>query len=632
MTHSKRSGRQLRAPVGKERPRADLQAGTRSAGDELLQQALAELATVEAQLAATNAQLLQEMAERRRLETQHKEVERGLRDVRGRFESAFGNAPIGMALIDMDDRWLQINPALCIITGYSATALKTTTLPAITHPEDVGVDADDRRRLVAGDISTYQTEKRYRHAWGHHVWVLVTVSLVRDEAGAALYVITQVQDISERKELAGRLEYLVDHDMLTGLFNRRRFEQELALETERARRYGHPGAVLLIDVDHFKDVNDTFGHAAGDELLKAVAGALKQRLRQTDVLGRVGGDEFAVLLPGAGADRAKIVADEIIKGLNRSMAVLADRSVHLTASVGVSLFDHLTDTEVLGYADLAMYEAKEAGRNRFALYQPSNTRGPVASARLAKVEQIRHALEGDNLLLYCQPILDLHRNEVFSYELLLRLPHDGGGEPLQPNTFLYAAERSGLIQAIDTWVVRKAIALVAEHTAAGLRLPLHVNLSAKTIGDRKFVDFAEQALSDSGIDPALLVFELTETAAIASLEDAKQFTTRLCGLGCGLALDDFGAGFGSFYYIKTFPFDYLKIDGAFIRGLGANATDRLVVQALVNIAKGLGKKTVAEFVGDAETMDLVREFGVDYAQGYYVGRPRPVGALRDRAR
>ena len=418
-------------------------------------QALAELATVEAQLVATNAQLLREIAERRRLETQHKEVEQGLRDVRGRFESAFGNAPIGMTLIDMDDRWLQVNPALCSITGYSATELKTTTLRAITHPEDVGVDADDRRRLIAGDISTYQTEKRYRHAWGHHVWVLLTVSLVRDEAGAALYVITQVQDISERKELAGRLEYLVDHDMLTGLFNRRRFEQELAQETERARRYGHPGAVLLIDVDHFKDVNDTFGHAAGDDLLKAVAGALKQRLRQTDVLGRVGGDEFAILLPGAGADRAKIVADEIIKGLNRSMAVLADRSVHLTASVGVSLFDHLTDTEVLGYADLAMYEAKEAGRNRFALYQPSNTRGPVASARLAKVEQIRHALDGDNLLLYCQPILDLHKNEVFSYELLLRLPHDGGGEPLQPNTFLYAAERSGLIQAIDAWVVRE---------------------------------------------------------------------------------------------------------------------------------------------------------------------------------
>ncbi len=176
-----------------------------------MQQALAQLATVEAQLAATNAQLLREMAERRRLETQHKEVEQGLRDVRGRFESAFGNAPIGMTLIDMDDRWLQVNPALCSITGYSATELKTTMLRAITHPEDVGVDADDRRRLIAGDISTYQTEKRYRHAWGHHVWVLLTVSLVRDDAGAALYVITQVQDISERKELAGRLEYLVDH-------------------------------------------------------------------------------------------------------------------------------------------------------------------------------------------------------------------------------------------------------------------------------------------------------------------------------------------------------------------------------------------------------------------------------------
>jgi len=213
------------------------------------------------------------------------------------------------------------------------------------------------------------------------------------------------------------------------------------------------------------------------------------------------------------------------------------------------------------------------------------------SSRLAEAERIRHALEEDRLLLYGQPILDLG--------------------------------------TLDGWVVRKAIALIAEQVRAGRRLRLHVNLSGKSIGDATLVALAEQALTDAGIDPTLPVFELTETAAIANIEEAKRFATRLRGRGCGFALDDFGAGFGSFYYIKNFPFDYLKIDGAFIRGLGTSRMDQLVVRAIVDIAKGLGKKTVAEFVGDAEAIRLLREIGVDCAQGYHIGRPRPVAGLLD---
>jgi PAS domain S-box-containing protein len=250
----------------------------RQRADEFAATNTAQLLTIgqheltESKLAAANEQLRQEISERERLEREARRVERGLREVRERFESAFDNAPIGMALIALDGRWLQVNDALCRITGHAGEQLKATTLRAITHPDDVDLDAQSLVQLLVGQIPSYQVEKRYRHAWGHYVWVLVTTSVVRDEDRNPLHIVTQVQDISERKELAGRLEYIVDHDFLTGLFNRRHFEQELAKETQRAARYGGPGAVLLIDLDNFKDVNDTFGHRTGDDVLKGVAG------------------------------------------------------------------------------------------------------------------------------------------------------------------------------------------------------------------------------------------------------------------------------------------------------------------------------------------------------------------------
>ena len=578
-------------------------------------------------LAALEARLRQEIAARERADKEQKETEERLREVRHRFESAFANAPIGMALVDMTGAWLQVNDALCRITGYAENDLKATTLEAITHPEDIALAADDLQRLLAGEIANYQVEKRYRHAWGHYVWVLLTVSVVNDLQGRALYVIKQVQDISDRKERARQLEYLVDHDFLTGLYNRRWFERELSREVERASRYGTPGAVLVLDLDHFKDINDSLGHKAGDDLLKGVAGLLKQRARKADVLARLGGDEFALLLPQTTAEQAEIVADEIVKTLSRRMAASSSQSVVVTASVGVAISDGLTDTELLAYADLAMYEAKEAGRNRFAVYRPAKGRRERVSARLAEAERIRHTLEEDRLLLYGQPVLDLTTNEINNYELLVRLPGERGGEPLLPSAFLYVAERFGLIQAVDGWVVRNAIRLIAEQARRGRRLALSVNLSGKSISDPKLVLLIEEALEEAGIEPACLILELTETAAIGNFEQARAFAARLRSRGCQFALDDFGAGFGSFYYLKNFPFDYIKIDGGFIRGLVSSQMDQLVVQAIVTISQGLEKKTVAEFVAEQETIALLREIGVDCAQGYYIGEPRPIAEV-----
>jgi len=576
------------------------------------------------QVAALKAQLRQEIAARERAELARIEVEKGHREALGRFESAFGNAPIGMALVDMNGCWLQVNEALCRIVGYPEAELKARTLDAITHPDDVGLGADELQQLLMGRIPSYQVEKRYHHAWGHYVWVLLTVSVVRDGEGRAIHLIEQVQDISERKELARHLEYLVDHDFLTGLYNRRYFERELATEVERAKRYGTPGALLVIDLDHFKDINDSLGHKAGDGLLKNVAGVLKQRARQVDILARLGGDEFALLLPQTAADDAEIVADGIVKSLSQRMAVGADQTIVITASVGVGISDGLTDTELLAYADLAMYEAKEAGRNRFAVYRPIKGVRQRVSARLAEAERIRRTLEEDRLLLYCQPVLDLQANTLHNYELLVRLPGESGGAPLLPSAFLYVAERFGLIQAVDAWVAREAIRLVAEHARAGRRLVLSVNLSGASICDPRLALLIERALEEAAVDPACLIFELTETAAIANIEQAKAFAIRLQRCGCQLALDDFGAGFGSFYYLKSFPVDYIKIDGGFIRGIASDRMDQLVVRAIVTIARGLGKKTVAEFVTDQESASLLRNLGLDYAQGYFIGEPQPI--------
>jgi diguanylate cyclase (GGDEF)-like protein/PAS domain S-box-containing protein len=539
------------------------------------------------------------------------------------LENAFTHAPIGMALVDLDGQVLRVNDALCQITGFTAEQVFARSFRDLSDRQDVNLDPVQILELLHGHLATYETETRFRHASGHNVAVLVSASLVRDEEDCPLYLIAQVQDISERKELERRLEHLVDHDFLTTLFNGRRFEQALAHEIKSASRYGGGGAVLLVDLDHFKAVNDEFGHKAGDDLLKTIAAALRGRMRGTDVLARMGGDEFGIILPQVGRAQAELVADGIVKTLRRQTAILAERQIAVTASVGVALFEGLTNTEILAAADLAMYEAKQTGRDRFAVYRGVKGAPPRLSSRLAEAERIQGALTHDRLELLCQPILDLANNEVSQHELLLRLRTEDG-QLLPPSAFLYVAERFGTIAAIDAWVVQQAVTLIAARAKTGRSLTLNVNISAKSLGDPQLIACIDRALADSRIDPACLVFELSETAALGNIDHAKTFTNAIRSRGCRCAVDDFGSGFGSFYYLKHLPFDYFKIDGDCIRGCGANTTDQLVVEAIVGIAKGMGKKTVAEFVTDRAMMDRLRSSGIDYAQGFHIGMPRPI--------
>jgi EAL domain-containing protein (putative c-di-GMP-specific phosphodiesterase class I) len=301
--------------------------------------------------------------------------------------------------------------------------------------------------------------------------------------------------------------------------------------------------------------------------------------------------------------------------------------VRVTASVGIALVSDTAgheegEDEPLGRADVAMYEAKESGRDRYAVYVSQSHRDSM-EAKLEMIDRTRRALEQDLLQMYCQPILDLRSGRISQYELLLRMLDDDG-QVLPPKAFLGTAERYGLMNEIDRWVVNQAIGLVADCGRRGHRLQLEVNLSAKSLGDPHFPGWVEERLAQAGIDAGCLIFEITETAAIANMDVAKAFVNRLTSLGCRFALDDFGAGFGSFHYVKYLPIDYVKIDGDFVRNLVDSGTDQSVVLAIVQLARDLGKKTIAEFVGDEATVSRLREYGVDFAQGYYIGMPRPV--------
>jgi diguanylate cyclase (GGDEF)-like protein/PAS domain S-box-containing protein len=478
-------------------------------------------------------------------------------------------------------------------------------------------------------LASRSTDARVALGMGLELWgqredgsefpVDVTVSALQTDDGTVLTAI--IRDITERKRFEDQLQYLADHDPLTDLFNRRRFDRELTDFIAYAARYDSRGAVYLLDLDRFKFVNDTRGHKAGDEVIRAVGRALHDSVRRTDVVARLGGDEFAVLLRDADRATAERIAEGMLKTISERRLPLEGQRVSMTTSIGIVCFgaEEPSGEELLVQADLAMYTAKEAGGNQFHVAAPAGG-GPVSGMqlRLNWADEIRRALDEDRFVLYCQPILHLASDQVTQYELLLRMVGDDG-EIVMPAAFIDTAERFGLIQEIDQWVARKAIHLLAEHDVR-----LEVNVSGKSMGDLAIPELVERELAATGTDPSRLVFEITETAAIANMEQARAFAERLTRLGCRFALDDFGAGFSSFYYLKYLPLDYLKIDGDFIQSLTSSVTDQLVVKSMVDIARGMGLKTIAEFVEEAETVAMLREKGVDFSQGYFHGAPRPV--------
>jgi diguanylate cyclase (GGDEF)-like protein/PAS domain S-box-containing protein len=561
-------------------------------------------------------------------------LEAGRREAEARFRTAFEHAPIGISVValrgDAVGQWLSVNPAMGEMLGWPREELIDEPLKSFIHPEDRWISRGSLVGLARGDQERISVECRLLHRDGTVLWTLVTAAAVRDTQGTPRHAVLQVVDITERKHVEGRLQHLADHDPLTGLLNRRRFEAELDRVLAEAERYGRPGALLVLDLDGFKYVNDTLGHRAGDELIARLSTTLRAELRESDVIARLGGDEFGVILPESSSEQAAAVADKLLRAVRRDGVVADDaRHARVTASIGMAAFDGgdgLGAEELLVEADIAMYDAKEAGRNRATAHERVETGSGRNVSRLSWLERIRRALDEDRFELHAQPIVALagdDEDEVPAFELLLRMRSDAG-DLVPPATFLPIAERFDLIQAIDRWVVARAVRLLRREHADGRPVTLSVNVSGRTMGDAAFAGWLEALLTREPVPAQRLIVEITETAAIVNIESARALAETLRRLGCLLALDDFGAGFASFNYLKHLEFDVLKIDGEFVQGLNENPTDRLVVEAVVAIARGLGTPSLAEFVADSETLDAVRALGVDYAQGFHLGRPAPV--------
>ena len=569
--------------------------------DSLRRFALSDISLVE-----SLGQLLGAAIERTRVSDSLEAAERRVRTLIERLPSITYRAGLGD-----EGQWTFISPQIEEVLGY--TVEEWTTNPQLweqqIHPDDVDrVLAEEAR--CAQSSEPLDVEYRIRKRNGEMIWVRDRASVgVVDEDGV-MVVEGLITDISEQKAAEERLRYLADHDELTGLLNRRGFELAADKAIADGTLPGGRGALLVVDIDHLKRVNDTLGRATGDRVIADVAAMLADQIDPSYVFGRLDGDEFALLIPGVGEAQAMERANNLIAVVRSRQGAAA-----LTASAGIALVERdmgVGSADLLTAADIALHQAKEAGRDRATVFTGED-RG-----RLEWVGHVRKAIEEERLVLYSQPIVDMATGVPWTEELLVRMLDPVTSRPISAAEFVPTAERFGLIRNLDHWVVRQALRLVA----SGRRIS--ANISASSIGDRDLTEMIAAELQASGADPSLLTFELTETAATPAIESLRDFTERVQQLGCGLSLDDVGTGFGSLTYLRHLPFTELKIDMQFVRGMLDSNADARIVESLVVIARGLGIRTVAEGVETPALIEPLRELGVDSGQAYLFGRPAPI--------
>lgn len=470
--------------------------------------------------------------------------------------------------------------------------------------------------------------------------VEVNASPILDSGTNITGMVLVFHDVTKLRGLARKMSYQASHDSLTGLLNRREFENRLEQAIDNARREEHRHALCYLDLDNFKVVNDTCGHIAGDELLKQLTIKFRMKLREADTLARLGGDEFGILLEGCSIEHAQDLAESIRKIAENFRFVWDNTFFRIGVSIGLvpltSNSGSLTD--IMSAADSACYVAKEQGRNRIHIYQQNDEAVAERHGQMQWVNRIQNVLEENRFRLYFQPIMQLHPSpgavQRSHGEVLIRML-DENNSIVGPGAFISSAERYLLMPAIDRWVISNTFRLL---TLDSKRTERHVetvciNLSGQSLSDERFMDFLISEIGNSGVSPGLLCFEITETAVIANLCMASKFITRLRELGCRLALDDFGVGLSSFSYLKNLAVDYLKLDGCFVQNMITDGIDYAMVRAINQIGHTMNIRTIAEYVENNETLQAVRDIGIDYAQGYYISKPVPmeIGLYSDGA-
>ncbi|MBL0729945.1 EAL domain-containing protein [Piscinibacter sp. HJYY11] len=537
----------------------------------------------------------------------------------------------GVATTNYLGRITYLNPAAEAMTGWPAAQAigkPVSEVICLTHAhtrERLGLGLNEFARPGAQPRPPRDSVLVQRD--GAHRSIEDSAAPILNRNGQAVGAVLVLHDVSPAKKLAAEMSYQASHDLLTGLVNRAAFEVRLdaAITTQDL---DDTGVVMFLDLDQFKVVNDTCGHVAGDQLLKQVTALLMQEIRKQDTLARLGGDEFAVLLEACPLEPALRVAEAMRRRISELQFSWEGRSFQLTVSVGVVPFKahQYTRSDLLRVADSSCYVAKEAGRNRVHVYDEADTAVATRNDELDWYSRLQKALTHDRFVLYAQRIASIQEDAggYESVEVLIRL-RDDEGKIVAPIAFIPAAERYGLMPQIDRWVISKALEMHADF-ARHYTLPARfsINLSGASMADPTLVDFVRQELKKHRVSPELICFEITETAAVASFDVAVQMINGLRELGCRFALDDFGAGMSSFTYLKRLPVDYVKIDGAFVKDMAKDAVDFAMVEAIHNIAHRMGLRTVAEFVQNDVTIELLRGLGVDYVQGYGVEKPRPL--------
>ncbi len=538
---------------------------------------------------------------------------------------------IGEAVIttDAQGRVDYLNPVAETLTGWTVAEAKGQFLNSV-----VEIVAESNRRpvpdlvsrcLQEGEMVGLTADSVFINRFGQEYAIESSAGPIRRRDRSVLGVVVVLRDVTDQRRLAQRLVYDATHDALTGLVNRREFERRLEQALASAKQYQTHHALCYLDLDQFKLVNDTVGHAAGDELLKQIRGLMKHQFRDRDTVARLGGDEFGLLLNHCPLDQAAVIAQTLVSNIRDYRFVWKGRIFQIGASIGITpVTATAEDTDqLLSQADVACYAAKERGRNQVRIYRQEDSEPSQRHGELLRAAKLKQALEQGQFRLYRQPIIPLasDRNRPTRYEVLLRLL-DEDNELLLPGTFIPAAERYGLMGMIDRWVIRKAFQRLAEGPG-GEYSEIAINVSGNSLNDEAFPAFVQGQFSEFGLPPQRVCFEITETAAIHCLSRATKFMSMLRKQGSHLALDDFGSGLSSFRYLKTFPVNYLKIDGSFVRDMLENHGSCALVTAINQAGHAMNLKTIAEYAQSQAIVERLQELGVDYAQGYALGRPEP---------
>jgi len=473
--------------------------------------------------------------------------------------------------------------------------------------------------------STFGECLTLRKANGDTIAIEESLAAITNDKAEILGVVLVFRDVSKARKLADKVHWQAGHDSLTKLYNRNYFDRKLQALVEFSRSSNEHGALLYLDLDQFKIVNDTCGHVAGDELLKQLSQLLNSHVRNNDVLARLGGDEFGIILSNCPINIALEIAENIRKTIKDYRFSWSDKSFGIGVSIGIVEISNRSDSveKLLSAADAACYAAKDGGRNQVHLYKPKSSEAAARHGEMQWFSRIQNALELNNFCLYAQNISALDENNNDQHiEILIRMI-DEDGNIIPPGSFIPAAERFGLMSSIDRWVIEHVFFMIRQAINEKEWIPCHfaINLSGQTLSDAESLNFIVNQLSKHNIPQGMIGFEITETAAISNLSSANTFITKLKSVGCKFSLDDFGSGLSSFAYLKNLPVDYLKIDGAFVKDMVDDPIDYAMVQSINQIGHVMNLQTIAEFVENDDILDALKDIGVDFAQGYGINKP-----------